>query len=103
MSHACSFRDGCSAGPEAPARRVLQGATYTNGRPYSPARGRDAPRRSVEDYLAAEMAVIDLPRERPTAAEFLRKIVRELKIRCYKRSRNCWGISGWRRRRFTRG
>ncbi|NUQ62853.1 MAG: tyrosine-type recombinase/integrase [Pirellulales bacterium] len=30
------------------------------------------------------MAVIDLPRERPTAAEFVRKIVRELKIRCYK-------------------
>ena len=57
--------------------------TYNNGQPYIPARGRYAPRERVEDYLAPSHAVIDLPRQKPTAADFVRLIVREMKIRFY--------------------
>lgn len=59
--------------------------TYNNGKPYRPARGRYAPRASVEDHLAPARAVVQLDRQCPTAVLFIRQIVRELKIRCYKR------------------
>ncbi len=49
------------------------------------ARGRYAPRDAIVDHLA-EVAVIALPRERPCAEEFLRRIGRELKIRFYQAS-----------------
>lgn len=57
--------------------------TYNNGQPYIPARGRYAPRERVEDYLAPCHAVVDLPRHQPSAADFIRVIVREMKIRFY--------------------
>jgi len=56
-------------------------STYSNGQPYAPARGRYAPRRGVEDQLGASAPVVE---GRPPAGEFLRKIVRELKIRFYQ-------------------
>ena len=46
--------------------------TYNNGQPYIPARGSYAPRERVEDYLAASHAVINLPHQKPTAADFVR-------------------------------
>jgi hypothetical protein len=58
--------------------------TYNNGQPYKPARGRFAPREAVEDQLRRSHAVIDLPREQPSAKRFLQVMVRELKIRCYQ-------------------
>jgi len=57
--------------------------TYNNGQPYLPARGRQAPRLSVEDYRQLTHAVIDLDNEMPAADVFLRKIEREWKIRYY--------------------
>ena len=66
-----------------PPPRTFRVGTYNNGQPYVPARGRYAPRERVEDYLAPSHAVIDLPRQKPTAAEFVRVIVREMKIRFY--------------------
>ena len=59
--------------------------TYTSGQPYSPARGRYAPRKQVEDRIAECCPVIDLPREQPDWRVFLQKIVRELRIRFYQR------------------
>lgn len=59
--------------------------TYTSGQPYSPARGRYAPRQQVEDRIAECCPVIDLPREQPDWRVFLQKIVRELRIRFYQR------------------
>ncbi len=64
-----------------PIRRF---GTYNNGQPYLPARGRYAPRDRVEDRLAPTHAVVDLARQRPTAAEFVRVIVREMRIRFYQ-------------------
>ena len=64
-------------------RPTFRVGTYNNGQPYIPARGRYAPRERVEDYLAPSHAVIDLPRQKPTAADFVRVIVREMKIRFY--------------------
>ena len=58
--------------------------TYNNGQPYVPARGRYAPRRRLEDHLAMTHAVIDLDRERPSAEQFLQRIVREMRIRYYQ-------------------
>lgn len=58
--------------------------TYNNGQPYRPARGRFALREAVEDQLPASHAVIELPREQPSAKRFLQVTVRELKIRCYQ-------------------
>ena len=54
---------------------------YPNNQPYAPPRGRHAPREVVEDRLAAQGKVV---RGKPTAAEFMCKIVRELKIRFYQ-------------------
>ena len=34
-------------------------------------------------YLVPRHAVVDLPRQKPTAADFVRLIVREMKIRFY--------------------
>lgn len=58
--------------------------TYTNGQPYSAARGRYAPRERVEDRLATSHAVVNLPVEQPTPGRFLEVIIRELKIRFYQ-------------------
>ena len=55
--------------------------TYNNGKPYFPARGRSAPREQVETYHTTVHPVI---RGFPTTGEFLRKIVREMKIRFYQ-------------------
>ena len=55
--------------------------TYNNGKPYTPARGRYARRDRVEDYVCSVHPVVE---GFPTAGEFQRKIVRELKIRCYR-------------------
>ncbi len=66
-----------------PPPRTFRVGTYNNGQPYIPARGRYAPRERVEDYLAPSHAVVDLPRQKPSAADFVRLIVRELKIRFY--------------------
>jgi integrase/recombinase XerD len=66
-----------------PAPRQFRVGTYNNGQPYIPARGRYAPREQVEDRLAPSHAVVDLQRQRPTAADFVRAIVREMKIRFY--------------------
>ncbi|TWU05780.1 tyrosine-type recombinase/integrase [Stieleria varia] len=55
---------------------------YRNGQPYRTARGRQAPRKPVEDLYSA-LAVIDLRHETPTPARFHRLIQRELKIRGY--------------------
>jgi site-specific recombinase XerD len=61
--------------------------TYGNGQPYRPARGRYAPRQSVDDYYRSfGHAVVDLDCERPTRDEFLHKIDREWKIRFYSSS-----------------
>ncbi len=84
MSRICGFREGSSGGREERPRRVVHVATYANGRPYSPARGRYAERTAVEDYLDCEKAVVDLSGEQPTAGDFLRRILREMKIRFYK-------------------
>ena len=64
--------------------RPRQASAYSNGNPYSPARGRYAPRQPVEDYLEPAAAVVDLPRERVTAEEFVQRIVQEMKIRFYR-------------------
>jgi len=66
-----------------PSRRFHVG-TYNNGQPYVAARGRYAPREQVEDRLAPCHAVVDLPRQKPTATAFLQAIVRELRIRFYQ-------------------
>ncbi len=58
--------------------------TYNDGQPYRLARGRFAPRERVEDLLAASHAVVNLAGERSTGAEFLRRIVREMRIRFYQ-------------------
>ena len=55
--------------------------TYNNGKPYTPARGRYARRDRVEDYVCSVHPVVE---GFPTGGEFQRKIVRELKIRCYR-------------------
>jgi len=57
--------------------------TYNNGRPYAPARGRYAPRARVEDQLTNVPPAVQ---GHPGAGEFLRKIVREMKIRFYQPS-----------------
>ena len=57
--------------------------TYDNGRPYSVAEGRFAPRRQIVDELASRL-VIDLEMSEPSTAEFMQTIVRELRIRFYK-------------------
>lgn len=56
--------------------------TYTNGQPYSAARGRYAPRERVEDRLATSHAVVNLPVEQPTPGRFLEVIIRELLGAC---------------------
>ncbi len=70
-------KNGSTRGP------TFRVGTYNNGQPYIPARGRYAPRERVEDYLAPSHAVVDLPRQKPAAADFVRIIVREMKIRFY--------------------
>ncbi|WP_442510262.1 tyrosine-type recombinase/integrase [Novipirellula sp. SH528] len=59
---------------------------YTDGRLYTQAHGRYAPRDAIEDTLSSRLAVIDLDSARPTGAEFMRVIQREIKIRFYGRN-----------------
>jgi integrase/recombinase XerD len=66
-----------------PPPQRFQVGTYNNGQPYTPARGRYAPRERVEDRLSLCHAVVDL-RRKPSAADFVHAIVRELKIRFYQ-------------------
>jgi site-specific recombinase XerD len=58
--------------------------TYNDGRPYRPPRGRYAPRKPLEDHFEPCMAVVDLPTDTPTPSQFVREIVREMKIRFYQ-------------------
>ncbi len=58
---------------------------YADGRPYSRAQGRYAPRCAVEDRLEMRMAVVNLSAEQPSPGRFLQAIIRELKIRFYQR------------------
>jgi len=55
--------------------------TYSNGRPYAPARGRYAPRQAVEDYAQTVHPVV---RGFPSSGQFLRAVIREMKIRFYR-------------------
>lgn len=57
--------------------------TYANGQPWRQAQGQQVPRQEVEDHLACEHAVVDLHSE-PAASVFLKKIVREMRIRFYR-------------------
>ncbi len=57
---------------------------YNDGRPFVPARGRYAPREGIVDRYTALHPVMDLAGEQPNAEQFLRLIVRELKIRFYR-------------------
>ncbi|MCR9118027.1 MAG: site-specific integrase [bacterium] len=57
-------------------------ATYNDGKPYRPARGRHAPRSNVERFFSSNIHPV--VRGRPSPSEFLRKIRREMKIRCYQ-------------------
>lgn len=65
------------------ASRTMAASTscYPNNQPYAPPRGRYAPREVLEDRLASQASVV---RGKPAAAEFMYKIVRELKIRFYQ-------------------
>ena len=55
--------------------------TYSNGQPYTVPRGRYAPRERVEDLYQLTASVVT---GCPTREEFLRLIIRELKIRFYQ-------------------
>ena len=61
--------------------RASTNQTYCNGQPYQPARGRYAPRSRVEDFLQPNASVV---LGRPNADQFVRLIVREMKIRFYQ-------------------
>ncbi len=58
--------------------------TYNDGRLYRLARGHGANRRSYEDAFAATHVVANLRKEGTTAAQMLRLIEREMRIRYYK-------------------
>lgn len=63
------------------ARRSSQPvSTYNDGKPYRQPLGRSAPRESVIDHLRTVHPVIQ---GKPTSQQFVRAIVRELKIRFY--------------------
>ena len=55
--------------------------TYPNGQVYQLARGRYAPRKRVEDRLQVTAPVVQ---GKPSADDFVAKIVRELRIRYYQ-------------------
>lgn len=63
------------------ARETPTFHVYANGQPYQTARGRYAPRSRVEDILQPNASVVQ---GRPDADEFVRLIVREMKIRFYQ-------------------
>jgi integrase/recombinase XerD len=56
---------------------------YPDGKPFLPARGRFAPRGRFEDPSKIGK-VVDFDAEDPDAADFVRRIVRELRIRFYQ-------------------
>lgn len=58
--------------------------TYVSGKAYRRPMGRYAPHVPIVDHLAPTHAVVDLRRERPSAADFQRRVDRELKIRFYQ-------------------
>lgn len=58
--------------------------TYNDGRLYRLARGHGARRGIYDDALAATHVVVDLEREGTTAAQMLRLIEREMRLRFYK-------------------
>ena len=60
----------------------LRRHTYNDGTSYRIARGRDCQRDPVESLNATVHPIV---RGRPSAAEFLRVVEQELKIRCYRR------------------
>ena len=55
-------------------------SVYGNGKPYSLARGRYAPKNRVVDQLPSDLSVVQ---GCPTADDFVRQISREMKIRFY--------------------
>ena len=65
------------------ARFSSPSRSYIDGSPYRLAQGRYAPRGPVVDRLANSHAVVELDREQLAATDFLRRIVREMRIRFY--------------------
>lgn len=57
---------------------------YRDASAHRPARGRYAPRLRVEDHRDPSPWVVNLDRAPVTAAEFVRGIVREMKLRFYQ-------------------
>lgn len=55
--------------------------TYNNGQPYSIAKGHNAPIQKIEVRRVGHSIMTG----RPSTSEFLRKVKRELKIRCYSK------------------
>jgi site-specific recombinase XerD len=73
------------AEPKAPRLRATSWHhRYSDGEYYVPARGRYAPKKRVEDASVAHPWVFVLGKDRPHAAELVRKLVREMKIRFYQ-------------------
>ena len=57
--------------------------TYSNGKPYIPAKGRIAPKPSIENHVSKSHSVVV---GRPSSTQFVNAILREMKIRCYRPS-----------------
>ena len=57
--------------------------TYNDGKPYRLAGGRDRPRNQIENLCEPTHSAVT---GKPTPAEFVKKIKREFKIRCYARN-----------------
>ena len=51
---------------------------------YMLARGRYAPRQSVEDSIAGNQPIVNLARDRPTTDQWLRRVTLELEARLYR-------------------
>jgi integrase/recombinase XerD len=65
----------------ATSSHARRGSTYNNGQPYSRAKGRSAPTQPVVDRFATVHPVVQ---GRPSRADFVKAIVRELRIRFYR-------------------
>ena len=64
-----------------PQRKAKRMTAETTTPYYQHARGRYAPRRPVEDQLSSQSSVVT---GRPTSADFIRQIYREMRIRFYQ-------------------
>ncbi len=66
------------------ASHRVPSATYNDGTPYRPARGRHAPRQAVEDRRDGLHAVVNLSDPKLTSALFIKLVVREMRLRFYQ-------------------